>query len=101
MKFSLERLFQINLLIKELAVGLKRLDFINNFESFETTVTIPANTEYSIRNELSFIPTKMLIMLQTGNALVTSGTTAWTSDYLYLKNHSGANSAVVKVLFFK
>lgn len=101
MKFSLETLSNFKQILKELSIGLTRLDFVNNFQSFQTEVTITANTEEKIRNELTFIPTKMLIVKQTGNALVTAGDTVWTANYLYLKNHDAANDATVKVIFFK
>jgi hypothetical protein len=102
MKFSIDRIFDIRNLVKELATGLKRLDFVNNFESFQTSeITIAANTEESIRNELDSIPNSMIILKQTGNALVTAGDTTWTSNFLYVKNHDASNSATVKILFIK
>ena len=101
MKFSLDTVFDIKQLLKELRTGLGRLDFLNNFESFETEVTIAANTESKIRNQLTFIPTRVIITKQTGNALVTAGDTAWTTEFLYIKNHDASNSATVKLLFLK
>ena len=101
MKFGLDTIFNLKPLIKELATGLSRLDFINNFESFETAeLTIAATTEEKIRNELSAIPTKMIITKQTGNSLVTAGDTAWSDDFVYIRNQ-GSNSVTVKVLFLK
>lgn len=107
MKFSLGTHRSLQSIIKELMSGLKRLDFENNFESFEVgPITIPDQTEasgdYKIRNELDpAIPTGMIIKKQTGNALVTAGSTSWTSDYVYIRNHSTTIDAVVTVIFIK
>lgn len=101
MKFSVDKIFNIKNLIKELSTGLRRLDFTNNFQTFTVTETISANTEVKIRNQLSSIPVDMLITKQTGNALVTAGDTAWTEDYIYIKNHDSTNSATVRIIFFK
>lgn len=102
MKFSLETLFDINKLVRELSVGLRRLDFINNFQSFEVTdQLIPANEEIKIRNQLNSIPTKMIITKQSGNALITIGDTAWDSNYIYIQNNDATNDATVDIIFFK
>ena len=44
MKFSLEKLGDLREVLQELAVGLLRLDLIENFESFETSAIIPATS---------------------------------------------------------
>jgi len=69
-------------------------------EGFEATVTISATSELAIRNELTFIPTRYIILSQTGNGLITKGTTDWTSDYVYLYNN-GAVSVTVTIFFMK
>ena len=101
MKFSLGTIFELKQLLKELGTGLSRLDLVENFDSFEVEATIAANTEAAIRNEATYIPSRMLIVKQTGNALVTAGDAAWTTNYLYIKNHDSTNSATVKIVFFK
>lgn len=100
MKFSLENLPTFQELIRQLSAGLDKLDFIDNFEAFETTVTIPASSESQIRNQLKFIPTRYMITRQTGNGLVTDSGTTWTNDYLYMQNH-GSNSVTVKIIFMR
>lgn len=100
MKFSLGKLMNMSQLLKELATGLRRLDFLNNFESFEVEITIEANTEKQIRNELTSAP-KYVIINSIGNALVTKGDTEWSSNFVYLQNHDASNSATVKAIFFK
>lgn len=95
-------LTDITKLVKELGVVLKDLTFLDNFTSFQKKdVTIAANTEEKIRNELNVIPTKMLIVKQTGNALVTAGDTSWDSNYVYVKNHDSSNSATVTIIFIR
>lgn len=106
MKFNLGLQKSFKAIILELIMGLKRLDFINNFESFEVTVTVPDQTQtpgdYKIRNELDpAIPTRMIITKQTGNALITAGTAEWTQDYVYIRNHSTTIDGVITVVFFK
>ena len=102
MKFRTAVLTDISRLVKELGVVLKDITFGDNFKSFQTTdLNVAANTEEKIRNELNVIPTKMLIVKQTGNALVTAGDTEWDSNYVYIKNHDGSNSATVTVIFMR
>ncbi|HEY5688530.1 MAG TPA: hypothetical protein VIS27_09530 [Yeosuana sp.] len=105
MKFSLNLSSSLKQVLVELIAGLKRLTFGENFISFEVEVTIADQTEtsgdYKIRNQLLTIPTKMIIVKQTGNALVTAGDTAWDSNFVYLKNHSTTIDSTVKVIFLK
>jgi hypothetical protein len=100
MKFRLEKLRDFAALVKELSIGLKNLSFNNNFTSFETTVTISATSEQDIVNELTIIPTKYIIVDQSGNGLITRGTTEWTRDKLYLYNN-GAVSVTATVIFME
>lgn len=88
--------------LKDLEVGLKKLDFENNFSSFEVTVTIPATSELKIENTLRTgkIPSKRLIVRQTGGGAIIDGTSAWTKDALYLYN-TGASPATVTVIFLE
>ncbi len=87
--------------IRELRVGLTKLTFTDNFESFTSVLTIPALTEAVIRNELTSIPTEWItVRKDEGGIYVCEGDTAWTLDYLYLKN-TGAMDAQITVRFFK
>ncbi len=107
MKFSLNLARNLRQLALELSAGLKRLDFVENFSAFEIEdITINDQTQtpgdYKIRNQLDpIIPQRMIIVKQTGNALVTAGATAWSSDFVYLRNHSTTTDAIVSVIFFK
>lgn len=87
-------------LTRQLAVGLRDLQFKDNFVSFEETIELPATTEVRVRNSLNIEPTRYIIVSQEGNGLVTKGSTEWTSDFLYLYNN-GATTVTIKVIFFK
>ena len=100
MKFSLENIFDLKQLIRHLAPGLERLDFDNNFEGFKATLIIPAGSELKLRNQLNFIPTEYRITYQQGDGLITAGDTAWSSTFLYMKNH-GASQVTVDVRFMR
>ena len=100
MKFRIEGLKDLKSLIKDLALGMRKLDFSNNFEGFETTVDIEATSELSIRNELTFIPTRYIILSQTGNGLLTKGTTDWSTDYIYIYNN-GAVTVTATIIFMR
>lgn len=101
MKFSLSQLADLRQLLKELSTGLNRLDFNENFIGFEKTVTLAAGETLKIRNELQLIPTKMLVLKQTGNGLLTAGTAIpWNLSHLYVINN-GAVSVTATILFLK
>lgn len=90
-------------IIRELQVGLTRLKFTDNFESFKTTVNIPAGAEVSIRNELrsGLVPTERIILRGgTGTEDVVDGDSTWNNNFVYLKNN-GASTAIVTVLFLR
>ena len=87
MKFRLEQLRDLKSLVKELANGLMNLTFGDNFNSFEQVVEIAATTELSVRNQLTKIPERYIIVSQTGNGLITKGTTDWTKDFIYFYNN--------------
>jgi len=99
MKFRLEALKDFRNLVRELALGLRNLTFGDNFRSFETSVTISATSSSVIRNQLTTIPSKYMIVDQTGNGLVTRDiNNTWTVNNLYLYNH-GASEVTITVLF--
>jgi len=100
MKFSIENIFNLAQLKKHLASGLERLSLNDNFQGFEITLVIPASSETKLRNQLNFIPSKYIVLFQQGNGLVTAGDTAWTRDFLYIKNN-GASQVTVKLNFLR
>lgn len=90
------------LIIRAITSGLGNLNFADNFDSFETDVTIPSATELAIRNEFvsGIVPTRWIILDQSGAGQVTKGTTTWSGDYVYLYNNGGS-SVTIKVLFLR
>jgi hypothetical protein len=101
MIFRIQALKDIGSLIKELSVGLRDIDFGNNFTSFEKTIVIPATSEYIVRNNLTKAPKYVIITGQIGNGLITkSSTNEWTDNQLYMYNH-GAEEVTVDLLFIK
>lgn len=88
-------------MIRELNVGLSKLNLVDNFDSFVVTETIPATTEVQIRNGLrnGLVPTYKII-LRTNSPDVVDGDTAWNTNFVTLKN-TGASSATVTVLFLR
>ena len=97
-----EALFQLDLV-------LSKLDFSNNFDSFEKTVTLPANSVVTIRNNLTFVPNRYIILSQEGNGLITKAkgldsqgndSFKWSINSLYLKNN-GAEEVTIKIVFVK
>lgn len=88
---------------KDVTSGLRRLTFGDNFQSFEVTVTIQAGAQATIVNGFtgvipSAIPTKRIIVRQTGNGVITDGPQAWTADFVYLTNN-GAGPVTITVIF--
>lgn len=100
MKFRLEQLRDLKGLIRDLSNGLRHLSLGDNFQSFEQVVEIAATTELSIRNQLTNIPKKYIIVDQTGNGLITRGTSEWSNDYLYLYNN-GAVTVTATIIFME
>jgi hypothetical protein len=101
MKFRIEVITVFKQLLKELSVGLRDLTFTDNFHSFEWSGTIVASeTNYKIRHSLQLTPSKYIIVHQTGNAVVTAGSTLWDSNYVYMTNNT-ATDAVLTIIFFK
>lgn len=88
--------------MRELANGLTKLNFRDNFESFEVEVEIVAGGEVEIRNELQgAIPSERLIVRgNEGSKDIVDGDTEWNLNFVYLKN-VGAATAQAKIIFFK
>lgn len=99
MKFNIERLQKISQLTRNLAVGLRNITFGDNFNSFETTVTIGAGLETRIRNPLTLQPTRYIIVSQKGNGLITKSGT-WSNEHVYLTNN-GAVEVTATIIFFE
>ena len=101
MKFGLESVSTLSALIRKLVVGLTRLDLIDNFDSvIEEGIEIPSGTEITIRNKLTYTPTKYIITSQVGNGLITKGTTLWSSSVVSFKNN-GTETVTINVILMR
>jgi hypothetical protein len=92
--------------LKQLAYGVLKIDFQQNFQSFTVTdITIQAGQEVAIPNQFfdvypGLVPSTRLIVRQIGDANIIDGPTSWTPKLVYLQNPS-ANAATITVIFFK
>jgi len=100
MKFNFPLAQTIEDIKRILDAGLQRLRLDENFIHFIVTVTIPSGTEFQIPNKLKSIPTKRIILRQTGNGHLTDGDFAWTRDILYIKNH-GPDDTTATIIFME
>lgn len=98
MKFNLQGL-TLEEVISILEINLNKLNFIDNFEGFETDIVIQPNSTITVRNNLTFVPSRYIILSQEGNGLITK-TGTWTRNSLYLKNN-GTEEVNLKVMFLK
>tara|TARA_Y100000593_G_scaffold86302_1_gene164755 strand:+ start:33 stop:341 length:309 start_codon:yes stop_codon:yes gene_type:complete len=102
MRFALEAARDLKDLARQLSIGLRKLTIEDNMEVLKIEdVSMTANTEVSIDNVLTFIPSQYIITSQTGNALITKGDTSWTDSTLYLKNNDSSNDATITVIFMR
>lgn len=89
--------------LRGLRAGLQKLKFTENFECFEEELTIAAGAEAVVRNMFrDKPPTRWLAVRKNAAALsVCDGDTAWSTNYVYLKNTHATDTAILTVLFFK
>ena len=99
MKFNIENLKDIGRLIKELAVGLRNMDFINNFTSFVVSGTIGIGSTIVVRNKLDSTNIRYIVTSNDGDGSITKSTT-WDSNYISFTNN-GSVSAEVEIIVFK
>ncbi len=92
--------------LKDLSIGLLKIDFKQNFQSFTVeNLKIAAGVEIAISNQFSnsypgTIPSGRIIIRQQGDANIIDGNTVWSDTHVYLRNPS-VNDVVISVLFFK
>lgn len=99
MKFKLENLYELKQLLRHLSSGLRRLTLPDNFEGEEVSIEIPAGTQVSVRNPLSFIPTRYIITKKTGNSTISKSGT-WTENFLYFTNY-GADDTEASIFLMR
>lgn len=85
---------------REIMLVARRISFADNFEAFESSGVIAAGEELGFRNELNFIPSRRLVLRQSGGGAIIDGDTPWNINNLYLKN-TGTDDATVTVVFMR
>ena len=102
MKFSFANMSKVIEIVEELAVGLVSLSFDDNFKSFTAQdVNIKAGKVARITNDLKTIPSKYVIVDQTGASIVTrSKEDVWTTENVYIKNN-GSEDVTVDIVFME
>jgi len=89
-----------NRLIDELSSGLlNRLTLSENMAIDIRSVTIPASGEAVLNHSLKSLPKYRIILRQTGNGVITDGST-WDDKKISLKNN-GAVSVTLTVGIFR
>lgn len=103
MKFRLEVSKTLQQLIKHLSVGLRKLSLVQNFEAFEIDLewAVSDVEELTAGNPLTFVPTRYIIVSQTGDANITKGDTAWTNSSVYFKNNDTTTAVTVKIIVMR
>jgi len=102
MKFNISTVSNLSGLIRSLISGMTKLSFEDNFESFEVQdIEIAPGETISIRNELTFIPSKYIIVKQIGNGLITTTDERWTLKKVNLKNHGTQDTVTISVIFMR
>lgn len=99
MKFNLENLKDLKRLVKELAVGLRSLNFIDNFTSFEVSDIITNSSTIIVRNKLNSTDIRYLVTSNDGDGVISKGST-WDNNYLSFKNN-GTVDANVEIVVLK
>lgn len=89
--------------IRAIASGVRDITFSDNFISWEETITIPAATEKVIRNQFrgGIIPSRWVVVNVEGSNSVVKGTSAWSADFISLKNIHASLSTTITVVFLK
>ena len=90
---------ELNSVMRELFIGLNKLKFGDNFQSFLWEGTIAAGQQIQISHPFREAPTGYIIYRQVGNGVIDAGTSEWTNEVLYLRNN-GAASVTAKVYVF-
>lgn len=100
MRFGLERAQTLQKLLKELANGLRKLTFTDNFQSVAVTIDLEVNEEKTITHRLQAVPKYYIIGGMSGNGKVINGDTPSTDTTISVKN-VGVESTTVTLIIFR
>lgn len=98
-KFNIENLKEMGRLVKELAVGLRNLDFTNNFTSFIYSGTIASSGTVLVRNKLNSTDIRYIVTSNDGDGTINKSDT-WDANYISFKNN-GSIEAEVEIIILK
>ena len=91
---------ELNSVMRELFIGLGKLRFEDNFESFRWEGVLAVGEELQIVHPFRETPSGYIIYKQVGDGVVDAGVTPWTNQVVYLRNNSLVNSVRITVIFF-
>lgn len=96
-----EKYLSVDLVVtlRELFNGLSKLTFSENFKSYTTSITVAASGDTAVQHDLGEIPTGKILIRDGGSQDIVDGDSAWTTNYIYLKN-LGASPVTVTVIIF-
>lgn len=87
--------------LKDLSLGLRRLTFAENFQTFSHTFTVGDHDTVQIPNRLGAVDLEWVVVDISGDSrLVRDATTPWTAESIYLYN-TGLVSVTATVRFFR
>ena len=89
---------EISALVRDLNVGLTKLNFTDNFDSFKWSGTIGASETSYIKNLLTTSPEGRIIVRSNSHEIVDGD--RWDASTVSLKN-DGTTSASVTVIFYR
>lgn len=70
---------------KELAKKLQDIENKETTESFTTEVILSGTSDVSVPNKLTFVPSRYIIVSQSGSGTISKGKAAWSKKSLTLR----------------
>jgi hypothetical protein len=88
--------------LRDLETVLRGLTPGDNFRGFYWEGTLHAGQEVEIRNKMreGTIPTHFLVCYHTPVPTITKGPTAWTKEFVYIRNATTTSDVETKVFFY-
>lgn len=86
--------------LNDIVHGLKKMNFEDNFESFEVDATISAGAILSIPNRLAFTPSRYIVVRNSAGMPIGDYEPSQWGNFVSVKNY-GASSTTVKIIFMR
>lgn len=100
MRFGLEKAQTFQKLLKELANGLRKLTFSDNFQVFTAEVELAVGEEKTITHRLQAVPKYYIIGGMSGNGKIINGQTPWTDSTISVQN-VGIEDTTINLIIFR